>query len=181
MASARQVFWVRAFWVVLCAGAFPAVCANGWQFHPGSTPPSQSDRGKGDFVYHERLMRGMPIPRVNKPAQAHQRKSNEVSCTVLKWTKIPVSTLDLACPAKGVTSLIRLYFHMSWEIPEGVPRVAEDVVADPDTPAKLRLPIKDRMGNPAAAVRLPVRHNGQGKVLEKWVTFDSVGVTVGAD
>ena len=182
MHSARQVWAVKALGLLVCAGGLCTLCANAGQHHLGPWPLPESGKPQEDAAARDRMLRQLqPEQPAETPPRGYRKSTREITCTVLGWTPTPMPTLHLTCPSKGVLSPIRLYFHMSWESPEKAPTRAEDVVAQPGMPAKLRLPITDKAGKTAAAVKLPTRRNGQGRDRKKWFTFDFVAFRVDAD
>ncbi len=181
MTPPRQVSWTKAFWVVVCAGSFYAVCANAGQFHRAPLPNSPRRNSMSDLSSRERMMRGINPERATRTPRERRTNSKEVTCTVLGWRPVPAPTLDLTCPPTGTLSPVHLYLRMSWESPENVPTRAEDVVARPNIPAKVRIPAQAKATNAGAAVKLPTRHNGHGKEREQWFIFNQVAVALAAD
>ncbi len=179
MNSLRQVFWVKALWLVVCAGSFYAVAAPAWQFYPGrSIPPWQRRGSPLDMTARQQKLHNLTRDQGRKPKRVPLKYSTEVSCTVLRWAPPPKPALNLTCPPSNVLAPIRLYLDMSWGSPEVVPGKVQDVVAGANVLAKMRMPAKDRTGRPVAAVELPTRHHGRGKERQEWFMFDRVTVQV---
>lgn len=181
MHSARQVFRARAFWLVVCAGSFCAVRTNAAQYHRVPLPMPQRRTSADELSTRERALRGVPPERAKKSPREYPKRSGEVSCTVLGWTRAPVPTLDLTCPPADALSPVRVYLRISWESTERVPTRAEDVVARSNIPTKVRIPAQDKAARAGAAVKLPTRRKGHGKEREEWFIFSQVAVDVAAD
>lgn len=181
MHSARQVLWVKAFSLLVCAGGFYTVSAIAWQSGPFTGPLGQRSNTLPDISTQEPRLRSLHSKHAKQSPREYRPGSGEISCTVLGWALLPVPTLDLTCPTKDVSSPVRLYMRMSWSTDQGPPVGVDEVVARPDISTKMRMPVKHRAGRVAAAVKLPVRLHGNGRKREMWVIFDRATVEVNSD